>query len=140
MQGMKIRIKDAAHSEAVQKALFAAGYNWQVGGSTIQNTNSRFLFAGTQLSNSVTKEDADEYFFNHHASPEYKLLDGQFFVPYDTPEVAKPPLGLRPVAEVVNARKKEILDAITRYHAAGLDIPSDWLRELQSYERFNRSF
>ena len=42
----------------------------------------------------------------------------------------KPPLGLRPYEVVLEERKVEIDEAISRYEKNGMEVPSEWLEEL----------
>lgn len=46
-KNMKFRVKDAAHSEQIQEALFALGYVWGRGETNVQLTNGPYLFAST---------------------------------------------------------------------------------------------
>jgi hypothetical protein len=60
-----------------------------------------------------------------------------FFPPGEKdPLLEKPPLGLRPLAVVVDARIQEILAACTRYAEAGKAIPEEWITEL---DRLNKA-
>lgn len=45
-----------------------------------------------------------------------------------------PPLGLRPRKNWLEARFKEVLEALARYTLEGKDIPSEWIAELSSLQ------
>lgn len=47
-----------------------------------------------------------------------------------TPDIQKPPIGLKPKNIHNEERRKEIISAMRRYDDAGMDIPSEWIEEL----------
>ena len=48
------------------------------------------------------------------------------------PTNKKPPLGLRPKSIWKNSRVTEVDSAIKRYEDAGVDVPKEWIDELES--------
>lgn len=51
----------------------------------------------------------------------------------------KPPLGLRPKAVWLAARKAEVAEAIDRYMQAGTLVPREWILELNSLKNYHSS-
>lgn len=50
----------------------------------------------------------------------------------ESPVYIKPPLGLVPRFVIVQSRTMDILDAMRRYVAAGMAIPEEWRKELNT--------
>jgi hypothetical protein len=65
---MKIRVKNAAHSEAIQESLFDKGYSWP-SGQKVSHTSAGFLY--TKASGRITWGEM-EHCFKDKPFPEYK--------------------------------------------------------------------
>jgi len=68
----KIRISSPEESEKVQKKLFELGYEWGVEGTTIQHTDSKYLFTNYDY---ITHTVSDENFFIQHSYTELSVSE-----------------------------------------------------------------
>lgn len=63
-----------------------------------------------------------------------ELLDGLGFTPYQPKDIDKMvPIGVMPKKMWVANRVVELTEAILRYNAAGVPVPSQWLDELSEH-------
>lgn len=135
-QNMKFRVKDEAHSKAIQDALFAEGYRW-FGRDGYYATHAKHLFASSS-NNTITYADEDVDYFDNHDNVEHELVDGVIQIveclpkPTHCPPMpsCQQPIGLRPKCVVDTLRTQEILEAMSRYAAGGKKIPMVWIEEL----------
>ena len=133
-KAMKFLVENEAHSAAIQKALFALGYEWKSIGRSVQYADKKGLWA--EADGSLAYSEIE---FLMNPTPKQKnqfhyLVNG-VIVP--TAEVSeRPPLGLRPNWVVDNARAIEIMEAITRYVQALKPVPYEWYEELSDRLKF----
>jgi hypothetical protein len=82
----KFRIKNAAHSEAIQKRLFELGYRWDISGTNVVYVDKRYLYC---TPSEITHGDTEGHFVAH----KYKefILDDLYhdFRDEETPEDAQ---------------------------------------------------
>lgn len=81
---MKFRVKDEAHSKAIQEKLFALDFSWSANRiNFVEYTKKPFLYASDgQLTHSDDYDGEGGEYFEGHSNPEYILRDGEF-VPSD---------------------------------------------------------
>lgn len=74
--GMKFRVKDEAHSKAIQEKLFEMGYSWKRSGFIVSHTEKRFLYVDYWLTHGKCNS-----FFEEDENTEYVLTKDGNIVP-----------------------------------------------------------
>lgn len=78
VKNMKIRIKDASHSRAVQEALFEMGCSWESHGNCVSYTDGEVLWVDSGVISCSSLESLDNYL-----NEEVELVTTYSFKPVD---------------------------------------------------------
>lgn len=129
----KIRIKDPAHSVAVQTVLFEMGYKWiRSFSAVIELTDKKALYVdddiedGKHITWGCQGSSFDIHSYREHWLVDGKLVTSEAIVGASTP----PPVVLRSRKVVMQERVKEIAQAVIQAFDNGQEIPHNWQREL----------
>lgn len=109
MQEMKFKIKDEAHSKAIQEKLFSMGYCW-CGRDRAHKKDVKYLY--TYISGDITHDTSLEW-FAHHGNEEHFLHNGEF-MNYEQVMCNVSKSLFRPQKEAARDRMLELMAEITR--------------------------
>ena len=135
-KNMKFRVKDGAHSEAIQEKLFEMGFGWVGEDFDVQHTDKSFLYTEEKY----LLHGETEGFFDEDSSIEHILTKDGKIAPLvdenlpvaEAPQETKqePSVVLRPQKEMWLDRAAELLAAMSLCVDKGQKIPYDWIDEL----------